>query len=582
MTDYLYPRPQMRRNDYMLLREGWLLNGLPIRMPFPPQAPLSAYEGPIGDILVYETHFVLPESWKNMRILLHFEAVDQTAEVSVNGRVVGTHEGGYLRFTFDITGEVSFDGENDLTVTARDDNSDVYPYGKQSRHPVGIWYTEVSGIWKDVWLEPVPQNYITSVALTPTLTGVSIRVFTNQRIHPGFTFSFSAPPEDDTGLYEDAELPQGRDPGSPEKPFSDKISFAGSRGEIEIQSPHLWTPEKPYLYYGTITCENDTVEVYFGLRTVQIRRVGGFSRVLLNEQPVFLNGVLDQSYFPSGIYVPHARDEYEKDILRMKNLGFNLIRMHIKVESEQFYYAADRIGMLVMQDMVNNGSFDNMKNAVLPNIGFSHRSDRVFFRHLPGAEREQHRRQFFLRHMKDTARQLYNHPSIIAYTIFNEGWGQFESDRLYEVLRKVDGSRLIDSTSGWFHQKESDFDSRHVYFRNKKLKSRGDQVLFLSECGGYGLQLPQGHGWYQRSRAQYQYARCEDQGDLMRRISKLYEKMILPSIHNGLCGMIYTQLSDVENEINGLYSYDREVCKVNRAKMLCLASSAAEEFQKSL
>ncbi len=513
-----HPRPQLKRDSWRSLDGIWQLNGRPIRVPYPPQAPLSGYTGPIGDQLLYELTF--KDGPKPGRTLLHFGAVDQVAEVTLNGKLLGRHEGGYLPFTFDIT-DALVDGENRLTVRATDTLDHFYPYGKQTRTPAGMWYTPVSGIWQTVWLEQVPERYIRSLTLTPDLTGVDIAVDGVD----GFTVSL-----------------EGRE-----------YTFAGKTGRIEVERPHLWTPDDPHLYPILITAGNDRVESYFALRTVSIENRDGVDRVCLNGRPVFLHGVLDQGYFPDGIFLPAQPEEFDRDVLRMKELGLNLLRKHIKVEPERFYYACDRLGMLVMQDMVNSGPYSFLRDTALPTIGMNLRDDR---KPLDG------RQKFFLQHSEDTIRHLYNHPCVVAYTIFNEGWGQFRADEAYDRFKTQDPTRLYDATSGWFAQSRSDFDSRHIYFRLAKMTPK-TRPLLVSKCGGYTLDT----SGDANGKKTYGYGKCGDSAQLTEKVVRLYREMILPAIPEGLCGCVYTQLSDVEGEINGLYTYDRTLCKVDKTAL---------------
>ena len=543
----VYPRPQMKREGWHILNGEWKLNGKKIRMPFPPQAFLSGFSGEVGNQLTYEKEFVIPDSFTKERILLHFGAVDQLATVYVNGKEVGYHEGGYLPFSCDITNAVR-EGSNSLVVKVVDTLSKDYPYGKQKKKRGGMWYTPVSGIWQTVWLENVPEHYITNVKLTPDLCGVDIEV-TSAEEH-GFTIELN---------LENGQKVQRQ--------------FAGEKGRLDLTQipledgtfykPLLWTPEQPHLYSMRIWTKTDMVETYFALRTINIEEKSGKQRVCLNGKPVFLHGVLDQGYYSDGIYLPAKPEEYEKDILRMKELGFNLLRKHIKVEPDYFYYACDRLGMLVMQDMVNNGPYSFLLDTALPTIGMKKRKD------TKGGIQGK-RKEFFIRHSKETIAHLYNHPSIVAYTIFNEGWGQFQSDALYDMVKERDVTRLVDSTSGWFAQKKNDFDSEHIYFRVIPL-SPGKRPLFVSECGGYTMSVKE--HMYSRY-ASYGYGTCENEEALTEQIAYMYENMILPFIKDGVCGCIYTQLSDVEDEINGLYTYDRRVCKVNKDKMRKLADVA--------
>ena len=543
----VYPRPQMKREGWHILNGEWKLNGKRVRMPFPPQAFLSGFSGEVGKQLTYEKEFVIPDSFTKERILLHFGAVDQIAIIYVNGNEVGYHEGGYLPFSCEITNAVR-EGSNSLVVKVVDTLSKDYPYGKQKKKRGGMWYTPVSGIWQTVWLENVPEHYITNVKLTPDLCGVDIEV-TAAGEH-GFAIELT---------LENGQKVQRQ--------------FAGEKGRLDLTQipledgtfykPLLWTPEQPHLYSMRIWTKTDMVETYFALRTINIEEKSGKHRVCLNGKPVFLHGVLDQGYYSDGIYLPAKPEEYEKDILRMKELGFNLLRKHIKVEPDYFYYACDRLGMLVMQDMVNNGPYSFLLDTALPTIGMKKRKD------TKGGIQGK-RKEFFIRHSKETIAHLYNHPSIVAYTIFNEGWGQFQSDALYDMVKEWDVTRLVDSTSGWFAQKKNDFDSEHIYFRVIPL-SPGKRPLFVSECGGYTMAVKE--HMYSRY-VSYGYGTCENEEALTEQIAYMYENMILPFIKDGVCGCIYTQLSDVEDEINGLYTYDRRVCKVNKDKMRNLADVA--------
>ncbi len=525
----IHPRPQMKRQQWLSLNGDWLLEGNPITIPYPPQSHLSSYEGDISEQMNYEKCFTIPANWDSKRLLLHFGAADQVAEVWLNGSYLGKHEGGYLPFTFDISEIVQRHGENKLRVLINDSLDKTFPYGKQTDHPGGMWYTPVSGIWQSVWLEAVPEQYIRSLKLKPDLSGITIEA---DGISGGFTATINGK---DYVLYE-------------------------NHGRIEIEEPILWTTEEPYLYDLTITAGEDVVESYFALRTIEIKTHSGVERVFLNDKPIFLHGVLDQGYFPDGLFLPEEPEGYEQDILRMKGLGMNLLRKHIKVEPEAFYHACDRLGMLVMQDMVNSGPYHYWRDTILPTLGFSHKSDKV--------KAEDVRQCFFRQCMKDTISHLYNHPCVIAYTIFNEGWGQFNSDELYDLAKSLDSSRLYDSTSGWFAQKKSDFDSQHIYFRLKKLSPK-KRPLLVSECGGYTMPVP---GHLYKPDKQYGYGNCKDMDELTDRIIKLYETMIIPAMKDGCCGCIYTQLSDVEEEINGFYTYDRRVRKVDQEKMQRLAA----------
>ena len=543
-----HPRPQMRREAWMSLNGYWKLDGEDIRVPFPPQSMLSNYGKKVKDTFTYEKRFVISKEFAKERMILHFDAVDQIAEIFLNGKELGRHEGGYLAFSFDVTDCIVRDGENTLRVRVIDKLSLDYPYGKQCKKRGGMWYTPVSGIWKSVWLEAVPENYIENIKMTPDLKGVNIEVEGNVECF-----------EVEVTLENGEKL---------QKVFEGKSGYLQLAGEKLADGifyePKYWTPDEPQLYFMNVTAGEDSVETYFALRTVEIKNISGVNRVCLNGEPIFLHGVLDQGYFPEGIYLPAEEREYDRDILRMKELGINLLRKHCKVEPDYFYYACDKLGMLVMQDMVNSGSYSFIRDTALPTIGFKKRGD------LTGAGGK--RKEFFKTHVENTIEQVYNHPSVVAYTIFNEGWGQFESDKMYEYVKSLDATRLADATSGWFAQEKNDFDSEHIYFKAIEMEPK-ERPMFLSECGGYSMAV---EGHYYSKYNVYGYGGSEDASKLTDDIVNLYEVMVLPAAPKGMCGCIYTQLSDVEDEINGLYTYDRKVCKVEKERMLTVAKKLQE------
>ena len=543
-----YPRPQMRRDSFLPLLDGWTLNGNPIKLPFCPESLLSGYEGELGDTMTYETTFTLPKNFvpEGHHVLLHFGAVDQIAEVFLNGRPVVRHEGGYLPFFGNIT-KLMVPGENTLTVLVIDALDHDYPYGKQTKKRGGMWYTPVTGIWQTVWLEAVPERFILNLQIKPDLTGISVHPCGNQgRCEIEVS-------------YQGEKVAQGE--------FRDGM---WCRIDIPEEHRHLWTPEEPHLYDMTVRGQSgDVVHSYFALRTVDIRPdKHGVNRLCLNGQPIFLNGVLDQGYFTDGHYLPGDPKEYDRDILRMKALGFNMLRKHIKVEPEAFYEACDRLGMLVVQDMVNNGGYSYLFDTVLPTIGFQWR---------PNWPVSQRRKDIFEICAWDTICHLHNHPCVIGYTIFNEGWGQFDADRVYRKLKALDPSRFYDTASGWFIPKETDVDSKHVYFRNKRLKP-GKRPMFLSECGGYARKI-EGHLWNPKN--EYGYGKTDTETQLTAAIGKMYAEMVNPAIPEGLCGVVYTQLSDVEDEINGLYTYDRQVCKVDAEKLRMILHEAEDVLRNA-
>lgn len=548
-----YPRPQLRRANWQSLNGIWELDGTSVRVPFPPESLLAEYKGVCKEHMTYTKVFEPKYYDATKRTLLHFQAVDQIADVYLNDVFLGRHEGGYLPFSFDITKEIK-DRDNLLVVKVIDELNKDYPYGKQCKKRGGMWYTPISGIWQSVWLEQVPKQYIAELKITPDLQGIQLEV--NEQVGPCEKAKVSIQLHNGEVLRANVTGGQAY------------IDLSKHRTENDsIYTPRIWTLSDPYLYRMVVETKEDRVESYFALRTIKIEKIFRDSYqtdcVCLNGEPVFLHGVLDQGYFSDGIYTPAEEEEYERDVLRMKELGFNMLRKHIKIEPECFYYYCDKHGMLVMQDMVNNGDYNFVMDTALPTIGikkYLNRRKRI----------TQIQKEFFEKHMLDTLEHLHNHPCIVAYTIFNEGWGQFDADRMYAIAKKADPGRVYDATSGWFAENDSDFDSMHIYFGTKKPVKKERPVL-LSEFGGYSY-LEEEHVFSDKN---YGYGTCKSKEELWERIHERYKELVLPYIYlpKGLCGSIYTQLSDVEDEINGLYTYDRKVCKVDKEKMKHLSDA---------
>ena len=530
-----YPRPQMKRDSFFSLNGPWELRTGEgkkeiINVPFPPESILSGICRSMGKypVLYYRKVFTLPKDFIKDRVLLHFGAVDQYARVKLNGTLIGEHRGGYEPFTFDITDKLL--ERNLLEVEASDElENHVLPYGKQRRKRGGMWYTPISGIWQSVWLESVCENYVKSLKIDVGVNYVEIKADA-----PDGTIIVKAPHT------------------------RSEHEFKNGHAHIKIKNPRLWSPEDPYLYKFVLRAGDDEVESYFAMRTLEIQDVDGRKRLCLNGKPYFFHGLLDQGYYSDGIYLPASPESYTKDIMLAKSMGFNTLRKHIKIEPEYFYYECDRLGMIVFQDMVNNGKYSFFKDTVLPTIGF---------KRLPDTWRRRAVKKAFVSEMKKTVNQLYNHPCICYWTIFNEGWGQFDADEMYEQLRRLDHSRFIDTTSGWFKKKESDVDSMHVYFKPVKLKPSKKPIV-LSEFGGYSYNVAD-HVY--NPNKTYGYKKFESKEAFENDLIKLYEEQIVPNIANGLCASIYTQLSDVEDETNGIVTYDRYIVKVNRERMSELA-----------
>ena len=545
-----YPRPQMARNSFLSLCGEWNLSAVKedqttllgtITVPFPPESALSGIERTLGkgEHYVYEKIFKVEEHFLNETILLHFGAVDQIATVFLNGAELGRHVGGYLPFSFDVTEHIRV-GENEIRVEVYDDLDTDIPYGKQSKKRGGMWYTPISGIWQTVWMESVPKDHISSIRITPSLHDIALEV--------------------NGGIEEKLVTIQ-----TPSGYLEHR--FYGNKTVIEIPDINLWTPENPYLYHFTVASGTDYIKSYFALRTITIEEKNGKKYLALNGKPYFFHGLLDQGYFSDGIYLPASPKGYENDVKTMKELGFNMLRKHIKIEPEAFYYDCDRYGMIVFQDMVNNGKYSFLADTALPTLGL-----KKGISHPP----TDRRRELFETEAKGMMAHLYNHPCVCYYTIFNEGWGQYDADALYEQFKKIDPTRIFDATSGWFEEEKSDVKSEHIYFKKIDL-ARSEKPLVLSEFGGYSCKI-EGHSF--NLDKTYGYRFFDDKEKFMTALEDLYIDEVVPMIKKGLCATVLTQVSDVEDETNGLFTYDRQVLKVDTARMQLIAEDLFDTFAK--
>ena len=546
----IHPDPQMKREHFLSLCGDWTLSAKrknrvktlgSITVPYPPESRISGIERNLkkGEKYIYQKTFTLPDEMKGERIILHFGAVDQIAEVMLNGKYLGKHIGGYLPFEFDVTDALR-DGENTLTVTVTDDLDHDLAWGKQSLDRGGMWYTPVSGIWQAVWLEKAPENRIESFKITPDLHGIKLSL---------------------KGGSDEKRLIL--------KENGKEYAFTGDETYIEIESPKLWSPESPYLYEFTLESGNDKIDSYFALRTVSIEKKNGKSYIFLNGKPYFFHGLLDQGYFSDGIYTPATPEALENDIIAMKKCGFNMLRKHIKIEHKLFYYYCDKHGMAVFQDMVNSGDYSFIIDTALPTIGK---------RHGITHKASKRRRQIFEQDSRATVSYLYNHPSVVYYTIFNEGWGQFDSDEIFALLSPLDKTRVWDATSGWFAEKQSDVQSEHIYFKKLDLKCDGKRPLVLSEFGGYSYKLPEHSFNLDKT---YGYSFFTDRERFEAALEKLYLDEVVEMIGRGLSAAVYTQVSDVEDETNGLLTYDRQVLKVDPERMCKIAAILNEAFYEA-
>ena len=548
-----HPTPQFKRDSYMILNGSWdfAITKSDIKpsfidkitVPFCPESMASGIEREVlpGDYMHYHRTFTVPKEFFGKKMLLHFGAVDQCCHVYVNDVLVGQNAGGYIPFTFDIS-DCLKDGENDLYVVATDSLGTKYPYGKQKYQRGGMWYTPVSGIWQTVWLEALPENFIEKIHITPNKSGATIKV-TSSDAHKKIT------------LTESGEIFESD---------SDLI-------EVYPKEIKLWTPDTPYLYHFTIECGDDKVESYFAIRWVDVQNVHGKNRICLNGKPYLFNGMLDQGYYPDGIFMPATVDGYVDDIKLAKSLGFNMLRKHIKIEPMIFYYLCDKYGIAVFQDMVNNGKYKFLRDTALPTVSINYGqklNDKNF-------ARDKESRRIFENTMRKTADLLYNSPSVVYYTIFNEGWGQFDADNMYDKLKTCDTTRIVDSTSGWFRRKKSDVDSRHIYFRPLKPTHLDTKPLVISEFGGYAHSVKD-HVFSEKI---YGYRTFDSREEFENAICKLYKTEVRELVNNGASAFVYTQVSDVEDEINGFVTYDRQIVKVNTERLRIINEDLRKTYE---
>ena len=533
-----YPRPQMARRSWLNLNGQWLYaftdsSRRPaeydgeIIVPFSPETELSGVGRALrsGEYLWYCREVEIPAEFSGKRLLLHFGAVDQCAAVWVNSTQVARHTGGYLPFEADITDAVD-DGYAQITVRVTDDTDRSFQSrGKQSSKRGGIWYTPQSGIWQTVWLEAVPETYVRSLRITPDIDKATVTVEADVRGDEQAYAHFDG---------QDYPLP----------------------AEIPVLEFEPWCPENPKLYGFSVSCGEDEVFSYFAMRKFSYVELGGHKVFGLNNVPLFHNGLLDQGYYPDGLLTPPSDEAMVHDIETMKRCGFNMLRKHIKIEPLRWYYHCDRLGMIVWQDMVSGGQpYSFLHVSALPTLGVVDLPDRDA---KPYGRSGMLSRARFRREMADTVRHLYNCPCIALWTVFNEGWGQFDALEMANELKMLDATRFIDHASGWQDQGREEMKSRHIYFRPVKLKNDG-RALALTEYGGYVLAVD-GHRWTDRV---FGYRICRDAAALTRDYEKLMLGQVLPHIRKeGLTAAVYTQITDVEEELNGLMSYDREVLKI--------------------
>ena len=551
-----YPRPQFVRNSYINLNGEWNYslknnNYIPdydeynetIIVPFSIESPLSGVlnKSLEPNMTLWYKKIINLRKVKNYgRFLLHFGAVDQNTEVFINNQSVGEHEGGYNSFYFDITNYLGKDlSKVEIIVKVVDDfDKDGAAIGKQGNPPGRIFYSKTGGIWQTVWIESVPKVYIKDVKITPNYDNHSV----------SFLMSID---------------------GDKEKVVKGKIKIYDNEEKLLINCSKIipgietniilpenfssWSPENPYLYKLEYFYRKDTVKAYFGMRKFSIGKdKNNIKRLFLNNKPYFQNGVLDQGYWPDGIYTAPSDEAIIYDIKMMKDLGFNMLRKHIKIEPKRWYYHCDTIGMLVWQDQPSGGEFPY--NGYLQYIIASDSNYTIFSRDCDKGRTD------FIRDLSHTIENLYNSPCIATWVPFNEGWGQFDSVAIAKFIKDLDNTRFVDHTSGWIDQGGPDFKSLHIYketitFEPDKYK----RPIVLSEYGGFGC-LIKNHTGYKKAFSYKEFNTSE----ISDAVNELILEEIFPNIEKGLCAAVYTQLSDIEEEINGLMTYNRKILKVDK------------------
>ncbi|MCB6611000.1 sugar-binding domain-containing protein [[Clostridium] symbiosum] len=584
-----YPRPNLVRDSYLNLNGEWeycisesetadSYDGT-ILVPFSPETSLSG----VGKILMphqylhYRKKFTVPSGFRKSRVLLHFGAVDQECILYVNGTEIGGHKGGYLPFSFDIT-ESLRDGENEITLRVTD-RTELSPHarGKQKLEKKGkygsLFYTPQSGIWKTVWMESVAKEYITEVKITPMFdeSAVKITVYSNRDDEGGEEGDgWSA--EKEACKKVKLEIYDGK------TPVGEAVADTGREIVIKLDGFRAWSPDDPHLYDLKITLGEDEVSSYFGMRKISSGRdKKGILRFFLNNKPYFFNGILDQGYWPESLLTAPSDDALKYDIVKLKEMGYNTIRKHVKIEPERFYYHCDRLGMIVWQDMPNGGGEYNMVFVThLPNA--SDRFARGVSDHHYGIFRRKDRegREQYYTDLDGMVRTLYNYPSIAVWVPFNEGWGQFDAPKATERIRRTDNTRLINEACGWFDQKGGDMYSIHNYVHKLKVKPQEDRTVALTEYGGYAYPV-EGHLPCEK---EFGYQHYHSSEELTENYKRLWEEEIYPNLERGLCSAIYTQTSDIEEEINGVMTYDREVDKLQIEKVQKLNKKLYEMFDR--
>ncbi len=548
-NDY-YPRPQLQRDSFYNLNGTWQYAIYPteevfggyqsdILVPFSPETLLSGVKKSVTptDTLYYKRTFQVDGDFLKDKTILHFGAVDYECVVKVNDKKVGSHQGGFFAFDMDISKAIRI-GENTIELIVKDPSDTSYhARGKQASLPATIWYTPQSGIWQTVWMESVPADYVEDLLIVPDIDKNEVAI----------TVTSTASEVTVTVLDDGKELASATGKGTLVLPMEDY---------------ECWSPENPKLYDLQIVAGKDRVSSYFGMRKFGVGPdEKGVQRLLLNNKPYFHNGVLDQGYWSDGMLTPPCKEAMEYDIDMLKAMGFNMIRKHIKIEPSYWYYLCDKKGMLVWQDLVNGGTAYNMLViGILPLFNIFLKDGKKNYKLF--AREEQESRDEYIKDMYDTLHHLRNTVSLAMWVPFNEGWGQFDANKISEMIKAYDPTRTIDRTSGWHDQWESDFVTRHIYFYPIYVP-KDDRCYLLDEFGGFSKMTP-GHMF---SKLLFGYRMYFTKNQLMRGYEKTFEKRIIRNIPKGLSATVFTQVSDVEGEINGLVTYDRCVEKYDRERI---------------
>lgn len=562
-----HPRPQLVREPWAVLNGEWEAAITPldaprpadwplrILVPFSPEAPLSGVGHRLTPDEALWYRLTLPEAPGAGRVLLHFGAVDRHAEVWIGDTLVARNDDGFLPFSADVTDALASSRELVVRVT---DPTDTAPgaRGKQSSAPGGIWYSPQSGIWQTVWWEAVPERHVRGLRIDPVTCGFAVTV--------------DADPGPPATVRIEAE---GRLVGSAEV-------APGERVEVKLDEVRLWSPDDPFLYDVEVALGDDVVRSYAGLRFVGVDTGrNGMRRLTLNGAPVLHAGLLDQGYWPDGLLTAPSDAALAYDVELARSLGFTMLRKHIKVEPARWYFHCDRLGMLVWQDMVNGGDryapWAITVPAVVPALRLDDRGGRRALGRADAADRAR-----FEESLERTIAHLRNHPSVVTWVPFNEGWGQFDAARVARRVRELDPTRIVDHASGWHDQGAGDLLSLHVYFRRFRMPSRRraqGRAVALTEFGGYSLPV-EGHRFSAR---EFGYKRFTAPGAFRRALADLWRGQLAPAVERGLAAFVYTQLSDVEDEVNGLVSYDRKVVKVDAAELRALNADLVTRFEEA-